>query len=172
MIDDEAYDLDIIDDFLEQNTSNDSFHIPAEDMIEYLSVVSKQQVEIEPEAGEMLKDYFAATRKIRESQKNIERFFIFNNLNFTDSLTPKAFAVLQQMAESHAKLCFRQKVTSQDVLAAISVSEVFIRALFDKDSYSSPAEPKFEGIDDIDSYFDQLFQWHTNFIKNILKIDI
>jgi hypothetical protein len=69
MIDDAAYDLDIINDLLEPTNSDDNFHIPAEDMITYLSFVSKLKTETEPDADEMLKNYFAATRTIRESEK-------------------------------------------------------------------------------------------------------
>jgi hypothetical protein len=94
---------------------------------------------------------------------------LWNKLSVLDSLTPKAYAVLQQMAESHAKLCFRQKVTRNDVLGVISISETFIRALFDKDSFSSPPEPKFTAIGEIDEYHDQLNKWLTNFTENILQ---
>ena len=84
-------------------------------------------------------------------------------------MTPKAFEVLQQMAESHAKLCLRNNVSCTDVLAAINISEKHVRVLFDKDSYSSPAEPKFTSIDDIDVYYKKLSEWLSLFIENILQ---
>lgn len=71
------------------------------------------------------------------------------------------------MAESHAKLCFRQKVVHQDVLAAVSISEKYIRALFDNDPSSSPPEPKFTCVDDIEGYQTAFSDWLTSFTENI-----
>lgn len=173
MIDDAAHETEIIEYLLDPAASDETFRIPDDDMIEFLSAVSKQEVEMDPEAEDMLKDYFAATRTIRESEWKFGEKNSKNKENsFADSLTPKAFAILQQMAESHAKLCFRQKVTRNDVLGVINISETFIRALFDKDSYSSPPEPNFAAIEDVDDYRKQLETWNTNFTKNILRRQI
>ena len=69
MIDDAVYEDEIINEILGLS-ENEKFKIPEEDMIEFLKIVSKQQVEMEPEADEMLRDYFTATRMIRESENN------------------------------------------------------------------------------------------------------
>ena len=94
---------------------------------------------------------------------------LFDNSLISDSLSQKAFEVLRQMAESHAKLCFRSTVTVDDVLGVINICEKLVRALFDQDSYSSPPESKFMQIGDIDEYRNQLHEWLVSFIENILQ---
>lgn len=67
MIDDPVYEEEIINEILGPS-ENEKFKIPEEDLIEFLKIVSKQQVKMEPEADEMLRNYFTATRMIRESE--------------------------------------------------------------------------------------------------------
>jgi hypothetical protein len=89
---------------------------------------------------------------------------------FADALTKKAYSMLRQLAESHAKLCFRTTVMPTDALAAINISEKYIRALFDNDGYTSPAEPKFSTIHEIDKFQAKLHQWCLSFIDGISRI--
>lgn len=56
--------MDILDDMFNLS-SGSSFHITDDDMRDFLSYVSKQQVKMEPEADEMLREYFTAMRMIR-----------------------------------------------------------------------------------------------------------
>lgn len=79
MIDDAAHQTEIIDYLLNPADPDEAFHIPDDYMIEFLSAVSKLEVEMDPEADEMLKDYFAATRSIRESEKKLLNFRFFND---------------------------------------------------------------------------------------------
>lgn len=76
------------------------------------------------------------------------------------------------MAKAHAKLCLRNVVNELDVLAAVNISEKYIRVFFDKDSYSSPDEPKFTSMDEIDDFYYQLQSWFTSFTQNILRRQI
>jgi DNA replicative helicase MCM subunit Mcm2 (Cdc46/Mcm family) len=73
------------------------------------------------------------------------------------------------MSEAHAKLCLREKVMRQDVLAAIGISEKFIKMLFDTDSFSSPNETKATSIDHYDAFMADLFKWYSKFTKDILE---
>lgn len=73
MLDDLANEEDIIDDLLDQASSEptdrfDSFHISEEDMSQYLRWVAQQQSEMEESAATLLRNYFTATTKIRPSQ--------------------------------------------------------------------------------------------------------
>lgn len=68
MIDDAANDEEIMNEILGVRKNREKFTVPEEDMIEFLRIVSKRQVVMEPEADEMLRDYFTATRMIRESE--------------------------------------------------------------------------------------------------------
>lgn len=92
-----------------------------------------------------------------------------NQILIPDALTTKAFEVLKQMAESHAKLCLRYEVLEQDVLAAINICEKYIRTFFEPDSYASPAEPQFSSLDDVDDYQNQLREWFSFFTDKILR---
>lgn len=73
------------------------------------------------------------------------------------------------MAESHAKLSLRNQVIAVDALAAISVCEKYIRSFFTLDAYSSPPEPQFNDLNDIDLYQAKLYEWFEGFTKNILR---
>ncbi|CAO1394616.1 unnamed protein product [Diamesa serratosioi] len=147
----------LIDDLLNQASTNPSprfkeVHIPDDDMRTYLAYISRRKVTMEPRAEKMLREYFVATRIARPN-----------------ALTQKAFEVLKQMAESHAKLCFRSIVSRQDILATIEISEKFIRAFFEKDNFSSPPEMPYEAFEDVEKYQHQLYQWFSCFSKDTLE---
>lgn len=89
-----------------------------------------------------------------------------------DSVTLKSFEILQLMAESSAKLCLRDTVIFDDVLVAINISEKYVRVISGHDSFSSPVEPKFKSVDDIDAYRDELEKWFLCFVRNILEMQI
>lgn len=72
------------------------------------------------------------------------------------------------MAESHAKLSLRDTVTQEDVLVVINISEKYIRHLFLTDSYSSPREPKFTSVSDVEAYQAELDKWFKLFTQKIL----
>ena len=57
----------------------------------------------------------------------------------------------------------------QDILAAIEINEKFIRAFFEKDSFSSPSEIPYESFEDVEKYQNQLYQWFSCFSEDILK---
>lgn len=76
---------------------------------------------------------------------------------------------MKQISVSHAKLCFRDPANGSDALAAIKIFENYIRVLFAKDSYSSPAEFKITSFEDIDAYQAQLYKWFCEFTANILQ---
>ena len=69
MIDDFNNELDILDDLINQTDHSDDFHIPDDEMRDYLRHVAKQQVTMDLEADTMLKQYFTATRIIRQSEE-------------------------------------------------------------------------------------------------------
>lgn len=71
MIDDFNNEMNIIDDLINQNDNSDGFHIPDDEMRDYLRHVAKQHVTMDPDspADLMLKNYFTATRIIRQSKK-------------------------------------------------------------------------------------------------------
>ncbi|CRL02299.1 CLUMA_CG015186, isoform A [Clunio marinus] len=153
LIDDHINETEIIDDLLESATKIDeNFSISENDMREYLSYAAKVEVTMEPQAEKILKDYFQATRIIRPN-----------------ALTPKAFEILKKMTESYAKLCLRKFTSPVDALAAISISEKYIKVLFEKDSYSSPDEEKITSIDDFDKYQHRLHTWLSTFTEDILN---
>lgn len=78
MIDDLANELELLDNLLDGCNNSESFHIPGNDMRAYLRFVARQQVTMDPEAEEMLNDYFSATRAIRPG--SIINFQILNVL--------------------------------------------------------------------------------------------
>ena len=69
MIDDPQNEMEIIENLLNASSNEETFHIPDNEFRNFVSYISKQQVEMEPEATEMLKDYFKATRIIRPSER-------------------------------------------------------------------------------------------------------
>ncbi|KAG5681641.1 hypothetical protein PVAND_011056 [Polypedilum vanderplanki] len=158
IFDDTINEESIIDDLFEQvsngvqqNRSND-FQITEQDFQAYLEYARALTVEFDSNADLMLRNYFIATKKIRP-----------------DTLTEKAYEMLRKFSESHAKLCLRKTVKCQDVLVAISISEKFIKLLFENDSYSSPNESKVKEIGHYDEYMNSLFQWYSCFTKDILE---
>jgi hypothetical protein len=73
MLDDMANEEEIIDDLLDQASSEpserfDNFHISEGDMSQYLQYASKQRTEMDESAAKMLRNYFTATTKIRPSE--------------------------------------------------------------------------------------------------------
>lgn len=68
MIDDSSNDANIIDNLLNPPSRSQVFSIPEEDFRAYLKHVSSESVSMDEEAGEMLRGYFAAIRKIRPSK--------------------------------------------------------------------------------------------------------
>lgn len=71
MLDDFNNDMDILDDLLNQTDHSDDFHIPDDEIRNYLRHVARQHVTMDPEAETMLKEYFAATRIVRQSNLSI-----------------------------------------------------------------------------------------------------
>jgi hypothetical protein len=67
MIDDPEYDADIIDEILYSPDRSERLCIPDSDMKTFLDQAAKQATTISPDAEEMLRQYFAATRVIRTS---------------------------------------------------------------------------------------------------------
>lgn len=69
MIDDALTDKDIVDHLLNSNSeTNDTIHIDEDDMSSYLNYAAKQCVTMEPEAEEMLQDYYSAVRVVRPGE--------------------------------------------------------------------------------------------------------
>lgn len=85
------------------------------------------------------------------------------------ALTEKAYYMLKKMAEAHTKLCMRKHVESQDILAAISICEKFIKKFFNTDLYSSPNELKATSIEYYDAYMNELSKWYNDFTNYVLK---
>lgn len=77
--------------------------------------------------------------------------------------------MLRKMSEAHAKLCLRSNVMRQDILAAIVISENFIKTVFDTDAYSSPSLTKITSIEDIDLYQTKFYEWYSCFTSDILE---
>ncbi|CAO1412538.1 unnamed protein product [Diamesa hyperborea] len=158
MLDDVHNEEYLINDLLNQASANPSprfneTEISDKDMRTYLAYISRQNVTMDTRAENMLKEYFMATRIARPN-----------------ALTQKAFEVLKQLAESHAKLCLRNIVCRQDILAAIEISEKFIRAFFEKDRFTSPPEIPYESFEDVEKYQNELYQWFSCFSKDTLEI--
>lgn len=74
MIDDLLNTEEILDHILGDAIDVNRFHIPDNEMKFFLSYVSKQKVALDPEANEMLENYFQATRMIRPSKKMFRNF--------------------------------------------------------------------------------------------------
>lgn len=80
IIDDKLNRDRIVHDLIDQLSVNApkkllGFHIPKEDMRDFLAVVKKQSTVFDPQAEIMLKRYFTATKTIRKSKhKNIFNF--------------------------------------------------------------------------------------------------
>lgn len=81
----------------------------------------------------------------------------------------KGVEMFRKMSAAHAKLCLRNNVMRQDVLAAIAICERFIKVLFGVDANSSPNETLMESIEDIDAFQCKLFEWYSCFTKDILE---
>lgn len=87
MIDDAPNDKDIVDHLLNSTReTNDTSHIDDDDMWSYLNYAAKQSVTMEPEAVEMLEDYYSAVRVVRPGEfKYIPRTFRRNYIRLFSS---------------------------------------------------------------------------------------
>lgn len=84
MIEDLPSDDDILDDLF--NLTTDIIpSVSDDDMRDFLSFVGKQHVRMEPQANEMLRDYFEATRMIRPSMSKVK--FLSNEIFLTDTVS-------------------------------------------------------------------------------------
>lgn len=83
MIDDLLNAEEILDHILGDAIDVNRFHIPDSEMKCFLSYISKQKVTLDPEANEMLENYFQATRMVRPSKKMFSNFdLILISLHF------------------------------------------------------------------------------------------
>lgn len=72
--------MDLIDDLLNDTDHSEDFSIPDNEMCEYLRHVTKTDVTMDPEADRMLKQYFEATRVIRQGKKQSLNCFLLITL--------------------------------------------------------------------------------------------
>jgi DNA replicative helicase MCM subunit Mcm2 (Cdc46/Mcm family) len=100
-------------------------------------------------------------------------FYLYANTTFSysisDALSSKAFETLKKLAESNAKLCMRQVVSTSDVLAAITISEKYIKTAFENDRHTSPSQPRILSLDDIEKFKEEMQKWWSDLRKNIFE---
>ncbi|XP_055842975.1 uncharacterized protein LOC129909873 [Episyrphus balteatus] len=156
IIEEENHEV-LVDLMLEQASEKafestiDELSICADDMREFLSIVSKRRVDLSHEASEILRKYFVTSRMDRP-----------------DCLTQKSFVTLKLFAESFAKLSLRHDVIMIDAIAAIYMTEIVIQNIFGPGVYPPPKYQAHTYIGAVDEHMVQFQEWVKNYISQFL----
>uniref|UniRef100_W8BG89 MCM domain-containing protein 2 n=1 Tax=Ceratitis capitata TaxID=7213 RepID=W8BG89_CERCA len=153
MDDDEKHDV-LVDYILEQSSVRvfestvDHLSISSEDMRVYLKAISQRNVDLTPEASQLLQKYFVTARYARP-----------------ECLTKQAYVILKQFSESFAKLCFRHEVLVCDVVAAVFMCERFIRCVYGVSENTPPPFESHNFVGSVDAYMLKFQDWLYAYIK-------
>ncbi|XP_037937857.1 uncharacterized protein LOC119671344 [Teleopsis dalmanni] len=144
----------LVDYILQQSSINtyestiDDLSISNEDMRHFLAIISKRTVDFTQEAERLLQEYFVASR--------IER---------PGCLTKQSFVTIKQFSESFAKLSFRHEVLSNDVVAAIYISEHFIFNAYGTGQHPPPHFKSCNFIGAVDEHLRNFKEWLETYIN-------
>ncbi|XP_037031821.1 uncharacterized protein LOC119071167 isoform X2 [Bradysia coprophila] len=124
---------------------DDVLNISTEDMKNYLNVVRKVKLRKEHKAQQLLKAYSDTIQRDRGGL-----------------LSARSFQIIQQMAESFAKLSLRDNVLVCDVVGAISIAE---KTFFGITGMARcPLLAPTQDIEQVDQYIQAFHKWIFNYV--------
>ncbi|KAJ6646697.1 Minichromosome maintenance domain-containing protein 2 [Pseudolycoriella hygida] len=123
---------------------NDVLNIHYEDMKRYLNTVRKIKVRKTEEAQALLQLY---SKSIQADRRGL--------------LSARSFQIIQQMADSFAKLSMRDKVLPLDVVSAIAIAEKTFYAI--TGIARAPLLSSTQNIEKVEQYIQVLYRWVVDY---------